>query len=92
MALRCYIPDCTYSGRFTRRYELERHIKDKHELEPAVGNKKFYRCQVHSCHQYGRLWTRRDKFRQHIIRVHPFAQVEELVNAYGRLGPNGNRS
>ena len=77
--LRCYVPGCRYAGGFARRYELERHVKTKHLLEPAVGNKNFYRCQVHNCRHSAKLWTRLDKFRGHVLSAHPEFRVQDII-------------
>ena len=78
---RCDLSACTYEKPFSGRYELERHKKNVHLQDPAVGNKDCYRCNAEHCNSKGAFWSRLDKFREHCRKKHPQLEIEGLVIA-----------
>lgn len=64
--LKCPYVKCTYTGRFSRQYELDRHIVSKHEA------KKPFTCPFRGCYAgtQVRSFSRSDKLTSHIRNIH----------------------
>jgi hypothetical protein len=85
--LKCVFANCTHEGTFSGAYELERHVKAKHD----VGAKKFV-CSAERCSnkQLRQPWTftRSDKLTAHIKATHTrdtiFAACPVIGCAFGR--------
>ncbi|KAK4540998.1 hypothetical protein LTR36_008367 [Oleoguttula mirabilis] len=60
--LKCGIAGCTYTKLFDRKYELERHMK-------TYGDGAFA-CYVVGCERMIKAFTRLDKLREHVRKVH----------------------
>lgn len=60
--LKCGIAGCTSTRLFDRKYELERHMKTHEEGDFA--------CLVAGCERVARTFTRFDKLREHMRKVH----------------------
>ncbi|KAH0334902.1 hypothetical protein KCU81_g9281, partial [Aureobasidium melanogenum] len=68
---------CTCGQDFATSYDLERHQKGL-----MLGAKLCYwRCALPTCAEREKLWTRKDKFKAHISRMHmgTAMDVEQLV-------------
>lgn len=78
----CDIPGCGYQKAFSRQYELKRHRKGQHHLAPPGGDVHFYRCVAAQCSTKADIWSRRDRFRNHVKQDHPEVQLEDHIKAY----------
>jgi uncharacterized C2H2 Zn-finger protein len=65
--LKCEFDGCTYEGTFPRRWELTRHITQKHSIRPGL-----FVCWAEGCvdRQPPRSFARPDKLTSHIKAVH----------------------
>ena len=66
LSLKCEHPGCSYDGTFRRHYELERHIRVRHD------NKAQFQCPVMGCFKGSRRTTffRADKLTSHLRHIH----------------------
>ncbi|OAL07168.1 hypothetical protein IQ06DRAFT_8008 [Phaeosphaeriaceae sp. SRC1lsM3a] len=87
---RCDIPKCKRKEGFTTSNDLDRHKKSVHRMRLLD---KSYQCKARSCKNRGKIWPRRDNFKQHIERMHPEEDVEELIKRSTILPkPPGNNT
>ena len=75
---RCDIPGCTRPSGFTTTNDLIRHQKSKHKMH-SIGKTKSYKCAGNTCRNPEKEWPRLDNFKQHIVRMHPDENIDELV-------------
>lgn len=77
--LPCLEPDCSSTKGFRSRFELERHKKTQHHLEPIVGDQRLFKCAISGCRRSEAVWPRADKFRDHIRQDHPDVNAEQHI-------------
>jgi hypothetical protein len=75
---RCEIAGCNRTMGFTTVNDLIRHQKSVHKLD-LKGKTKSYKCAAIDCRNPDKEWPRLDNFKQHIIRMHPNEDVQELI-------------
>ncbi|KAH7379219.1 hypothetical protein DE146DRAFT_626272 [Phaeosphaeria sp. MPI-PUGE-AT-0046c] len=73
---RCDFPRCKRSDGFTTCNDLDRHKKSVHRVRLLD---KSYQCKAKSCKNRGKIWPRRDNFKQHIERMHPEEDMDGLI-------------
>ncbi|KAL1965978.1 hypothetical protein VTN77DRAFT_4918 [Rasamsonia byssochlamydoides] len=76
---KCDEPHCTRKEGFGTINDLERHKKCVHRKIPDRGPKKVYMCFGKNCRRSSKKWPRLDNFRQHLQRVHPKENADELL-------------
>jgi uncharacterized Zn-finger protein len=61
LPLRCYWPACTYTGTFSKKGQLTRHVNTKH-ISPGS-----FECPQLGC---GKAFDRKDNLGEHMRRIH----------------------
>lgn len=76
---KCLIEDCSNVKGFATLKHLRRHQEDIHLIEPEHDIHliepeheplSYYRCVLRPCATSDKIWTRKDKFKAHINRLH----------------------
>ncbi|KAK2799011.1 hypothetical protein FQN50_008638 [Emmonsiellopsis sp. PD_5] len=75
----CREPGCNRTQGFGTINDLERHQKCVHGIEPKHGSNKQYKCFAEGCPKAEKDWPRLDNFKQHLIRMHPDVNQDELL-------------
>lgn len=81
----CLVPGCVRQPTFATQNDLERHARGCHGIETRQGSHHYYKCTVELCPKRGRIWDRRDNFKQHLQRIHKelnTEQISECLKAY----------
>ncbi|KAF2238003.1 hypothetical protein EV356DRAFT_529498 [Viridothelium virens] len=76
---KCDVPGCQRKEGFTSANDLDRHKKSKHNIAPTHGSDRSYKCASEQCRKKSKIWPRLDNFRQHVIKIHPDENTEELI-------------
>ena len=75
---KCSYRDCPRSIKgFATVNDLHRHKKSVHDENAR--NTKYYKCFASNCQKFEKEWPRLDNFKQHLGRMHPEENVDELV-------------
>lgn len=73
---KCKHPGCSRQVEgFSTRNDLVRHTSSVH----GTGGSKIWFCMAPGCQKPDKSWPRLDNFKQHLIRMHPECDVDELV-------------
>ncbi|KAI9787401.1 MAG: hypothetical protein M1816_007534 [Peltula sp. TS41687] len=64
---------------FTTRNDLDRHIRSVHIIQSQQGQVKAWCCASTRCKTKTKIWPRLDNFRNHIKRLHPEEDREDLI-------------
>jgi hypothetical protein len=79
----CDFPGCKRSAQgFGTINDLERHKKSVHGMRPTHGSTKSWVCASEDCQGKNKRWPRYDNFKQHVVRLHPKENMEELITRY----------
>lgn len=77
---KCPILDCERAVEgFTTGNDLERHKKSKHRIFPSNRPVKCYKCASDTCTDKSKIWPRLDNFCQHLDRMHPGENKDEII-------------
>jgi hypothetical protein len=80
----CDIEGCRRTAGFTTMNDLNRHKIAKHfnGMDPT-GKTTSYRCASKDCRNPGKIWSRLDNFKAHIVKMHPNDDTQDIINRYG---------
>jgi len=78
----CPISECSSSG-FLHHSDLCRHQRTVHMRQESG---EGYRCAFEGCSKADKIWTRLDSFKQHVVKRHRNANVQEIVRQSARSG------
>ncbi|KAF2088130.1 hypothetical protein K490DRAFT_64804 [Saccharata proteae CBS 121410] len=73
----CEFITCTRKVGFTTTNDLQRHMKSVHKV--GAGSTRSYRCAGKDCKHKDKIWPRLDNFKQHVNRMHPDDDVDDML-------------
>ena len=75
---KCKVSGCDRKEKgFATINDLHRHEKSVHASNPR--GSKDYKCFAPACLNKVKIWPRLDNFKQHLNRMHPEIEIEDLV-------------
>jgi len=75
---KCDVPGCHRLQGFTTINDLNRHKKSVHKIGVTCISRAF-KCASEGCKSDAKIWPRLDNFKQHVLRMHKDADVDDLV-------------
>ena len=75
---KCTQQGCSRTQGFITVNDLNRHLKSVHKVKVNCRTRTF-KCASTKCRNPDKEWPRLDNFKQHIIRMHPDENVQELI-------------
>lgn len=76
---RCTQPGCSRTQGFITVNDLNRHLKSVHKVKVNCRTRSF-KCASAKCRNPDKEWPRLDNFKQHIIRMHPDENLQDLID------------
>ncbi|KAF2674588.1 hypothetical protein BT63DRAFT_14795 [Microthyrium microscopicum] len=76
---KCDYPGCERAPKgFITQNDLDRHKKSKH-FNGIFGKTKSFQCVGKNCRNPKKIWPRHDNFKQHVVKMHPNEDVEDVI-------------
>ncbi|KAF2756751.1 hypothetical protein EJ05DRAFT_502244 [Pseudovirgaria hyperparasitica] len=72
----CDVRNCKRTHGFTTINDLNRHKKSVHKIG---GTTKSYKCVASHCKNRDKEWPRLDNFKQHVVRMHPDDDLDDII-------------
>lgn len=85
---KCDVPDCSWETGFPTANDLVRHKSSKHDVTSG----KHYICAAPHCSKKSKFWPRADNFRQHVKKLHPELELQEVMDKSVRFPQGAQRS